>query len=480
MKKLINLNELQINSRICIYGTGHYGLALFQFLKKERPDIKIVKFIDTYRTGSIFGIDIISSDEVRACEPEFDYILIGSDAYRNEVINILEQRGFNNYYNISFNPIDVELPVNDYNISSSDFEVNLENHLYSDDTTSNSNNKVLYTFYDLSVYPGSFEIIDFLVLSDIEREERGLDSFHLVIVPKPNYLMSGQGKSSSSSFHTDDKELVNWRIKQILLPSAYLMSSCNGITVCSSRYEAKTLFSSNSFHKFPSDYRTDVSANMLTYIPSYFQRLNSFAQCSSIPSLEATKTAIDFVQDWIKFNNLADKKIVTLTLRDSPNYVKRNSTIEDWVKFAEGLDLNIFHPIFIKDTFTSFKSNIHNTSNKESGIKDNFNIMDKFIFYEASWNIELRMAIYELSYVNLFVSNGPAALCINNKKTSYIVFKMLNEEYNVTSPISYERIGFPVGSQYIQATPFQKIVWSSDDNYETILDEFNKFCKLKG
>ena len=106
--------------------------------------------------------------------------------------------------------------------------------------------------------------------------------------------------------------------------------------------------------------------------------------------------------------------------------------------------------------------------------------MDKFIFYEASWNLELRMAIYELSYVNLFVSNGPAALCINNKNASYIVFKMLNEEYNVTSPISYERIGFPVGSQYIQATPFQKIVWSSDDNYETILDEFNKFCELKG
>ncbi len=444
MKTIENLDDFKPNSRICLYGTGHYGLAMFELLRIKRPDICVVNFIDSYKTGTLFDIEIIGPDEAKNLESRFDFIVIASDAYRDDVKEILEQRKIYNYCDFSFNPIDVPMPV-------------MIEHGETD--------KVLYAVYDLNTYPGSFEIIEFMVLAEMERMKRSLDAIHLVVVPKPAYLMlNWDGKNAANGFHGDQVELVAWRIRQILLPCATLMPSCTSTTVCASRSEAAVLFSSQTqLSLFPLEYQVDTSSNMLTYTPSYFRSLEKVSQ---IPSLRASSRAMGFVSDWIEQKQLQGKKIISITLREFPDYPLRNSSIAEWIQFAESLDPQMFHPIFIRDTYNSFKSAI-------PGIPDNS------IFNEVCWNMELRMALYEQSYVNLFVSSGPATLCMYNDNTSYVTFKMIVEAYNVTSETSYERIGFPVGAQIPGATPFRRVVWSSEDNFQTIRREFDIFCRMR-
>ena len=43
-------------------------------------------------------------------------------------------------------------------------------------------------------------------------------------------------------------------------------------------------------------------------------------------------------------------------------------------------------------------------------------------FPEAVFNMELRIALYELSYICMFVSNGPAEIGFYNKNISYLYF----------------------------------------------------------
>ena len=65
----------------------------------------------------------------------------------------------------------------------------------------------------------------------------------------------------------------------------------------------------------------------------------------TIPSLSATRTACDFVSEWID-KNCRGKKVVTITLREASYEIDRNSNIQDWVKFARSLDRDIYVPVY--------------------------------------------------------------------------------------------------------------------------------------
>ena len=435
------LNEMPQDSRVCLYGTGHYGMALYELLKTKRPDIRVIRFIDSFKKGLLYNVAIIGPDNLQAIEDEYDYIIIASDGYRDELKRNLIERGITSYYDFLFNPLEVTIPVNRSR----------------NDNKSSAN--VLYAFYDLAVYPGTFEIIDFLILAEIERRKKGYTHLHPIIVPKPEYILLHDESSGGCAGH-DNPDPVNWRIHNILLPCCWLMPSCAQATVCSSRSEAHDLSDLRAPDAFPVDYNVDSPGLMVTYNPDYF---NIIKNEKTLPSLQATPTALDLINSWIASQNLADRRIVTITLRECHSYPERNSTVAEWAQFAKSLDNDLFYPVFVRDTFASLNS----VPAELEGLN---------IFQEACWNIELRMALYELSYVNMFVSNGPATLCIYNQNTSYLIYKMLVESCYLTSAASYENMGYPAGYQYPQATAKQNIIWSSDDTLKTISKHFNEFC----
>ncbi len=101
MKK--GINDFSLNSRICIYGTGNYSTKLFNLFRKKRPDVQIIRFINTYKNGELFGVEIIKPDLIKQIMSEFDLIVIASEAYSKDMMTILDGMGITNYCSFSDN-----------------------------------------------------------------------------------------------------------------------------------------------------------------------------------------------------------------------------------------------------------------------------------------------------------------------------------------------------------------------------------------
>jgi hypothetical protein len=93
------------------------------------------------------------------------------------------------------------------------------------------------------------------------------------------------------------------------------------------------------------------------------------------------------------------------------------------------------------------------------------------MFAEAAWNVGLRMALYEASYLCLGVNNGPMALCWLSTSIRYLTFKMLTPSVPQSSESFLRLRGFAPDGSLSFAGPFQRWVWE-DDNLEVIEREF--------
>lgn len=320
---------------------------------------------------------------------------------------------------------------------------------------------VIYAFYDLDVMSASFDIIPFLIFAEKIRVVKGLTSLHVIIVPGSNQGFA-KGYFEYYQSMTPDKEKIRfayleWRVRNILVPCCWLMPSCKQLTVCTSRIEAQVIENLLAEHIFPDHYLVNVPISPNKNI---FQ-MGVTPDNPSVPSLSATQTACDFVSEWI-YKNCKGKKVVTITLREASYELDRNSNIQNWVKFARSLDQDIYFPVIIRDTERAFQS-----IPKE--------IVGLTIFFEASWNLEIRAALYQMSYLNLFVSGGPMTLSWFNNKCRCLIFKLITDSVYITTEKNLNFVGLTVGDQPLYFSKFQKLVWD-DDNYEVIKNEFNEMC----
>ncbi len=320
-------------------------------------------------------------------------------------------------------------------------------------------NDVLYAFYDLDVMSASFDIIPFLVLAEKNRISLGLRSLHVIIVPGTQQGFA-KGYFEYYQSMTPDKEKIRfayleWRVRNILVPCCWLMPSCKQLTVCTSRREAQETENLLADHIFPDRYLVNFPINPNENI----YKMGVTPDNPSIPSLSATQTACDFVSEWID-KNCKGKKVVTITLREASYELDRNCNIQDWIKFARSLDQDIYSPVIIRDTENAFQSMPEE--------------MDSLtIFYEASWNLEIRAALYQMSYLNLFVSGGPMILSWFNNKCRFLIFKMITDSVSITTEKNLNFVGLTVGDQPLYFSKFQKLVWD-DDTYEVIKREFDE------
>ena len=182
-----------------------------------------------------------------------------------------------------------------------------------------------------------------------------------------------------------------------------------------------------------------------------------------MPTFAATPMALFYVRHWIE-RQAKNRKVICITLRESSYKPLRNSNLEDLAAFAKTLDPAEYYPVFIRDTEKAFEP----APPELEGL--NF-------FPEVVWNLELRMALYELSYLNLLVNNGPIGLCIYSQRVRYLIFKMITEDYRSSSEQYFKtRVGIAVGDQWPAATPFQRFVWE-DDRLGIIQNAFKEMCE---
>ncbi len=318
---------------------------------------------------------------------------------------------------------------------------------------------ILYAFYDLSVSTTGFDIISYLVLAELERKKIGCAFLHVIIVPGPD---EGFRKNDLKAYQSVgaghyDADSMRWRLRNILLPCCWLIPSCQQVTVCTSRQEAQALESSLVKHIFPRQY--SVSSPKENYGWKHFN--DTVSQNTIPPSIQATSQACRFVNDWIQIN-IGKRKLITITLRESSYEQGKNSNLTDWGSFARSLDSAVYCPVVIRDTETAFSP----LPSELEGL---------LIFPEAVWNMELRAALYELSYLNMSVNNGPAHLCALNRKTCILIYKIIAPSLGASSAQYFRSCGIEPGSQLKTLTPFQRWVWE-DDRLDVLQRTFKEMC----
>jgi len=316
----------------------------------------------------------------------------------------------------------------------------------------------LYAFYDLEVSPPTFDFIIFLILAERARVKARCGSLHIVVVPGPNqgFRMTDLESINSAASIEYDNSHLHWRKNNIVISCCTLLPSIGGVTTCNSRGEAHAFASSIAKHIFPNYY------SVASPIASY-QEYIIVNTTGILPTLESGDEPKKIINNWIELN-AKGKKVITITLRESFYEMERNSNLTDWENFARNLDKESFFPVFIRDTEAVF-----NTLPKE--------LEGLMVFNEICFNMELRAALYELSYLNMFVNNGPTNMARFLKGSRSLVFKMITPECGATTERHFRVMGVEPGSQYQPLSPYHKLVWENDD-YDVLLKEFKKMSTL--
>jgi hypothetical protein len=232
-----------------------------------------------------------------------------------------------------------------------------------------------------------------------------------------------------------------------------------GVKICASRAEAAQLLAAlPAHHVFPHGYT--VGAPSCPYdLPSV---LREAATGADIRALRAPALSAALVQRW--FAEIAgDKPVVSITVRQRHYQPERNSNLAAWRSFAENCTAQGFHPVFIPDT----EALLDGTSDAFDG----FSVLNL-----PALSIGYRMAVYQQSFVNMMVNNGPYALCGYHPTARFLMFKMLTSGVHITSAAFLASQGLMPGTQFRFSGPHQTIVWD-DDQADIIIPAFNKLVQ---
>lgn len=296
----------------------------------------------------------------------------------------------------------------------------------------------LTAFYDLEVSPVTFDFADFLALAELARRRHGADTLHVVIVP----AKAGEFRDDDSTFDSHNKR---WRLHNVLLPCCALLPSSAGITVCVSRSHAEAL--ERVLHGgpiFPEGYTVarPRAGFMLSGIVA------AAALGEEIPRFRATVQAADYAKRWLA-QHARGRRPVAITLREATHEPARNSNLRAWTGFARGLDSDTYLPVFIRDTERAFEP----APPELHGL---------LVCPFAPVNLDLRIALYEESWLNLMVPNGPGVIAWLSDRVRLLMFKMVTEDSNNANASYLMSQGLQIGGQSPFATPHQRMVWEPD------------------
>ncbi|MDB4797078.1 hypothetical protein OAG94_00785 [bacterium] len=308
----------------------------------------------------------------------------------------------------------------------------------------------LLVVYDLNSSPITFDFAHFLAAADSYGKTHEKSNLFLLIVQRDlDPLLADRLYADTI---TEDSQ--NWRLNNIILQLIQLYPACIGYSFLSCKSEILNFISNQLV--YPSGYSH-------TYKPSLdYVDIFKLINLKLFSGFHAPKQGLSYIHKWKKLNAILNPMVV-ITLRQYGYDVARNSNIEEWVKFAHWVKEQGFTPIFVPDTDSCWVRN---------------DLFDDFIvFNEPCWNLGLRMALNELSFVNLFYYNGPASICTLNKKVRTIVFFPVIEESIHGNSTTIKQFGLTNGQRrYNFAELHQFLSWKRD-SFENIKDEFTEFQK---
>ena len=315
-------------------------------------------------------------------------------------------------------------------------------------------NQTLFAFYDLEVSPISFDFSVFLILAEMHRRRSNADKLQVVIVPGTQDGF----RADDAAYTTDNKR---WRLYNIVLPLTALLEHDVAVNLCTDRDAARELFAQVDGSIFPVGYKVDEP------VADFF--LSSIVAASArdeiIPSYRAGPQESAYMAEWLE-SRTEGRKPVSITLRSCSYDETRNSNLDAWLDFARTLDKSLYCPIIVRDTEEIF-----------NGLPNSF---DEFLSCPiVSVNLQLRMALFEQSWLNLIVNNGTSELCRLSDRARYLYFKVVSDGADSASNLIVASQGIEIGGQLPHASEYQRMIWKSDDA-DVIKREFVAMAELIG
>jgi hypothetical protein len=314
---------------------------------------------------------------------------------------------------------------------------------------SQNKKKNFNTFFfvlDLSTFYANFDVLRYLIYCAIKSKYKLVN---IVIIPELEIL--GKITSKENLFSAGNY----FRQINIVYPLMNMIEDFKpNIFFAKSREDAYKFIGSSNVRYLTNPHKS-TQRNLI------FEKLlfRFFNKKKYIPKLKANLNNLDFIKKKLNLNE--NEKLITITIKNTSYKISENSNLDAWQKVASKLISFGFRVIFIRD----FEDYIHNREYNSSN----------YYFDHAIIDPQIRLAIYELSYVNLGVCGGPFNSFIFFSDSSFLCFKS-----EIIKKLDYvRRFGFKDTSKNFQFPFFnskQKIIYK-EDNYKDIIDELNIFFK---
>jgi hypothetical protein len=286
--------------------------------------------------------------------------------------------------------------------------------------------KTLTAFYDLHHGPVSYDFVTWLVRAMMERDARGCERLHVVIVPKED----GAG-GVARHWGEHDVLAVKWRLQHIVLASCPLADAT--VTLAASREQS---------HRLAAEpyWRPQDKAHLAGPIVELARA------GKRVPYLQASGAACRYVRESLRG---LKRPIVTLTLRHQATHPDRNSNRGAWEAFAAWLDHEGYDVLTLEDTNDALAEG--------RGY--------------AELDPDLRLALYEHAAMNCLVSNGPGEL-LRFSGAPYLQFGVGLGEWRA----HYEKhLALKTGEQLPWAHKDQRLVYRPDE-FGVLTEEFQAWA----
>ena len=314
----------------------------------------------------------------------------------------------------------------------------------------------LLAICDFMALPISWDILVFLFIADNRRRALGLDRLDVAFVSHagdPGVLPPE---------HMNPDLLANARdyIHNLGQEAARLLPSVGSVLYFDNRRQFYDFHarSAKDYAWFPETWTPARPSLTRPDQPALFSYIHFTRDADPAEALCLTPRPlyVDMARQWLR--NYAYPRIpVTLTLREYMVQTRKNSDIPEWQRVIDSYRDSDLVFIVLPDFTRAY----------EPPALHGPNVVH---FTDPVVSLSLRAALYQESSLNLFVNNGPAALCWLTRHIPYCIFKIVSDDRSATVP-DLERIcGLKPGDQYWGAGEFQRLVWA-DDTYEAIRPE---------
>lgn len=314
---------------------------------------------------------------------------------------------------------------------------------------------VLYAFYDLAMNPSTYDATVFAVRADVYRRQAGKKVIHFVIVP--SLLVGGRAGDFE---RYGGEEGIKWRQSYVVQSVFKLLPATASVSALTCRDELSQ-WQKEDRAVFPRHYDF-VEA---TDEHSLKDACDDFSKGMDPRVLVAPKQATRFVEQYLS-HFLNGRKLLTVTMREYGYQSERSTNVDAWADFFSRLDSKEYMVIVVRDT-----------NHMMEELPEQFQRFD-FVqdFPVACTDVNFRMALYEMAYLNLTVTTGPSTL-LYFTLLPYIQFKTYIPSIVSSAETFHElRTGARVGEPFPLENWNQKWFWYEDSS-ENIWSEFNKMVE---